>query len=112
MQIDSVVSAAGDIMNTRAAKSAQLKEACQQFEAIFFRYVLQKMQDTVPKDGLIERSGDQEMFRDLMNGAMADSLSKTGQLGLAESLYRQLAANLPPEPDESETGQPTLNEQV
>lgn len=112
MQIDTVLSAAGEISKTREARSARLKEACQQFEAIFFRYLLQKMQDTIPKDGLIERSGDQEMFRDLMNGALADSLSKTGQLGLAESLYKQLSGNLPAGPEESEAGQPKLNEQV
>lgn len=72
-------------------KQQKVKEACQQFEAIFLRYLLQKMRDTVPKDGLLGSSQAQETYQDLMDGALADSLSKNGQFGLGEMLYKQLS---------------------
>ena len=76
-------------------KQRKLKEACQQFEAIFLRYLLQKMRETVPKDGLLGSSQAQETYQDLMDGALSDALSKNGQFGLGEMLYKQLSMSMP-----------------
>ncbi len=70
----------------------KLTKACQDFEAIFLRFILQKMRDTVPKDGLIETSNAQQSYQQMMDGVMADNISKSGTVGLAQILYKQMSA--------------------
>jgi flagellar protein FlgJ len=69
----------------------RLKKACQDFEAIFLRQLLQKMRDTVPKDGLLGNSQAEDIFRSMLDGAVADEAAKSGSLGLGATLYNQLS---------------------
>ncbi|MCC6484755.1 MAG: rod-binding protein [Armatimonadetes bacterium] len=73
------------------AQQEKLKKACQDFEAIFLRFILQKMRDTVPKDGLIENSDAQQTYQQMLDAAMADQMSRSGSFGLAEMLYKQMS---------------------
>lgn len=71
---------------------AKLKKATEGFEAYFLHQLLTEMRKTVPKDGEIKDEAHQEeTFRDMMDQSLADTLSKHGDLGLGQMLYRQLA---------------------
>ncbi len=70
---------------------AKLKKACQDFEAIFLRFILRKMRDTVPKDGLLGNSDAQDTYRQMLDSALADEMSKSGSFGLGELLYKQMS---------------------
>jgi len=72
----------------------KLKTACQEFEAAFLRHLLKKMRDTVPSDGLIERSQAQQTYQEMLDSALADDISRQGSLGLGEMLYSQLLPTL------------------
>lgn len=81
-------------------EQAKLKKACQDFEAIFLRYLLEKMRDQVPKDGALPQSSEREIYEGMLNTAMAESISQQGQLGLADLLYAQVTQSdsRPPTP--------------
>ncbi len=66
----------------------ELRRACAQFEAIFLRQIL--------KQAHLDRVAGQSdeganLYGDLVIESLADAVAKGGGLGLAETLYRQLA---------------------
>ncbi|MCR4429738.1 MAG: rod-binding protein [Tepidanaerobacteraceae bacterium] len=69
----------------------QLKKACEQFESIFVYYLLQKMRDTVPKEGFLEQGVSYDIIQSMHDEALAEELSKGGGLGLADQIYKQLS---------------------
>ncbi|GBC93794.1 hypothetical protein HRbin15_02296 [bacterium HR15] len=89
------------------AEDERLREACQQFEAVFLLQLWRAMQRTVPQQR--QTLNYAEMF-DL---TFAEYLARYGQFGIAEKLYEQLigadpcvcpqlTAGLPAEPNRDE----------
>ena len=70
---------------------AELKKVCQEFEAIFIRTLIKGMRATVPDSGLTEKSTGREVFEEIMDSEIATQAARTGDFGIAEILYRQLA---------------------
>lgn len=76
---------------------ADLKKATQSFESYFLHQMLQEMRKTVPKDTLLgDDAHQEEIFQDMMDQTMADSMSQRGDLGLGKMLYDQLAPSVAP----------------
>ncbi|KXG77974.1 Peptidoglycan hydrolase FlgJ [Fervidicola ferrireducens] len=73
------------------SQKAELKKACQQFEAIFLRYLLKEMRKTVPNGGLFGNSLSFNIFQSLYDDALSEELSRNKGIGIAEELYRQLS---------------------
>ncbi len=70
-------------------KDADLESAAQDFEAIFLHKMLESMRKTVPKSGLLESfSGD--MYQSMFDEELAGEMSKRGEVGLANFMYKQL----------------------
>jgi flagellar protein FlgJ len=70
-----------------------LKEACQEFEAIFTQELLKTMWATVPESGLIKESQAEKIWKEMYIEQLA-KVSSTGKgIGIAENLYNQLLAN-------------------
>lgn len=77
-----------------AAKSnddRELRKACQEFEAIMLDMLYKQMKATVIKSNLIEADPGKEIFESMLDEKLMEQASKTGSLGLAESLYKQLS---------------------
>lgn len=72
-------------------QKAELKKACQQFEAVFLSYLLKEMRKTVPKGGLFGESFSFDVFQSLYDETLSEELSKNKGIGIAEELYRQLS---------------------
>jgi flagellar protein FlgJ len=85
------IGAAAPQSAARAALEKRLRKACQDFEAVFMRQLLEKMRDTVPKGGLLGNSQGEQIFRSMLDGAMADEMAKSGAVGLGATLYQQLS---------------------
>ncbi len=68
----------------------ELLEACRQFEAIFLNQLLKEMRKTVPKDGLIPQSYEQEIFTGMFDEEVAKNISKSNRMGMADMLFEQL----------------------
>jgi flagellar protein FlgJ len=72
----------------------RLKEAAQQFEAIFLRQMLAAARSTdFGGDDLFGSQGE-DTFREMRDGQLAEIASKGGALGLAKSIQAQLVHHL------------------
>lgn len=79
-------------INTKDEK--KLYESCQELESVFLKKVYETMRNTIPDGGLIEKSFAMQTFESMLDQEFAVQSSKTGTIGLAEILYKQLSANL------------------
>ncbi|MDD4570083.1 MAG: rod-binding protein [Tepidanaerobacteraceae bacterium] len=69
----------------------ELKSACQQFESIFLNYMLKSMRDTIPDGGLFEKGVTFDIVQSMHDQALAEEISSSGGIGLAQQLYEQLS---------------------
>ena len=67
-----------------------IREVAKQFESIFLHQVFKSMRATVPKEGLMGGGFGSEVFTDMLDQQYADIASKSGSLGLADVIARQL----------------------
>jgi peptidoglycan hydrolase FlgJ len=65
-----------------------LKKACEQFEAVFAKKLLSEMRKGVKEVQLGDAAGS-EIYKDMMDQAIADSMAKQGALGIGKMLYKQ-----------------------
>ena len=79
----------------------KLKQAAQDFEAVFVQQMLDMMDKTVDRENSFLSGGTgEDYWRGMLNQEVAKSMSsRTGGsgFGLAENIYRQMAVNLKPE---------------
>ncbi len=68
---------------------AKLKEAARQFESYYTYMLLKEMRRTVPKDGMLSSGIGYDTFQSMYDEAIAEQMSKTGSLGLANALLDQ-----------------------
>jgi flagellar protein FlgJ len=72
--------------------SKPLHEACQEFESVFIAHLLKTMRKTVPKaDVMPHESLSEDIYRSMMDEALANAVARGSGVGLAEILYRQLS---------------------
>lgn len=77
----------------------KLYASCQELESVFLSKVFESMRATVPGDGLLEKSFATETFESMLYDEYAKECSKTGSLGLADIIYKQLSADLKTTPE-------------
>jgi flagellar protein FlgJ len=76
------------------AEHRKLFEACQDFEALFIKQMLNAMRKTINKTHLIDGGMAEEIFEDMLYDEYAKKMAKTAQFGLADMLYRQLSPQI------------------
>ena len=75
----------------QAKQKAELKKACQMFEAQFLKILWKEMRNTVQLTGLNHGGFGEEIFTDLLDQAVSDESAKNGSMGIADMLERQLS---------------------
>ena len=93
MRIDGTSTATGQPGGTQ--NKAALEKAAQQFEAIFLRQMMGAMRSASLSEGLTDSSAT-DQFRDMADARTADSMAKTGSLGIAELLLSQFGGKHAP----------------
>jgi soluble lytic murein transglycosylase-like protein len=84
---------------SRAAESAKLRDAAQQFEALFVNLLLKSMRSTVIESDLIQNKSEMKTYRQLLDQEMAKQMARGPQgLGIAELIYSRFEAHLAAEP--------------
>jgi flagellar protein FlgJ len=74
-------------------KNSDLYKACQDFESIFIKQMLDVMRQTVHKqDDLIGGGLSQDVFEGMLYDEYAKKMAQTAGFGLAESIYRQVSS--------------------
>ena len=69
---------------------AEMKQACDDFEALFIKIMLDSMKATVPERSLLKKNQGEEYFEDMLYDEYAKTMSRTDDFGLSEAMYRQM----------------------
>lgn len=72
-------------------KDSKLYEACQDFEALFIKQMLNSMRKTVNKTGMMQGGMAEDVFEDMLYDEYAKTMSRTARLGLSDLIYKQVA---------------------
>lgn len=71
-----------------------LKEATEDFEAVFIKILLDAQDKTIDREGSMFYGGNgEDIFRSMLNDERSKSMSKSGEFGLAKLMYEQLSKN-------------------
>jgi len=74
-------------------KNSELYKACQDFEALFIKQMLDVMRKTVHKgDDLLNPGMGQDIFEGMLYDEYAKKMSETAQFGLSDMIYRQISS--------------------
>ena len=73
---------------------AKLREAANEFEAIFIQQMLKTMRKTSLESDFIKKSEGEKIFRSMLDEQYAIISAKSGSLGLGEMIFQQLRSNL------------------
>ena len=73
---------------------AKLREASNQFEAIFIQQMLKTMRKTSLESDFVKKSEGEKIFRSMLDEQYAILSAKSGRLGLGEMFFQQLKSNL------------------
>ena len=74
--------------------NAKLREAANEFEAIFIQQMLKTMRKTSLESDFIKKSEGEKIFRSMLDEQYAILSAKSGSLGLGEMIFQQLRSNL------------------
>ena len=73
---------------------AKLRDAANDFEAIFINQMLKTMRKTSFESDLLPKSEGEKVFQSLLDEQYAQISAKSGSLGLGEMIYQQLKPKL------------------
>ena len=74
-----------------AMEEKELRNACEMFESYFLQMMFREMRKTsFDENGYIPKSFAEKTFIDMLDEEVSKSLAKSGGVGLAEQLYRQM----------------------
>lgn len=82
------------VVAPNANEAQSLQQAAEQFETLFLQLVLKNMRtasDAVSGDEGMFSSNEQQLFRDMYDGQLAQQMAGQGQVGLAAQIIRQFA---------------------
>ena len=73
---------------------AKLREAANDFEAIFIQQMLKTMRKTSFESDLLPKSEGEKVFQSLLDKQYAQISAKSGSLGFGEMIYQQLKSKV------------------
>ena len=98
MQVAGIVGHSYPISSSPVAKpvidkQSELYKACQDFEALFIKQMLDAMRKTVHKeDDMLGGGLSQDVFEDMLYDEYAKKMAETAQFGLSDTIYRQVSS--------------------
>lgn len=73
-------------------KDSKLYQACQDFQSVFIKQMLDTMRQTIDKSGsMLQDNQGAKVFEDMLYDEYSKTMSKTAGFDLADNLYRQMA---------------------
>tara|TARA_Y100001970_G_C14117179_1_gene794268 strand:- start:624 stop:908 length:285 start_codon:yes stop_codon:yes gene_type:complete len=75
------------------SENTKLKEAANDFEAIFVKQMLKTMRETSLESDFIPKSEGEKYFRSMLDEQYSILAAKSGSLGLGEMIYKQLISS-------------------
>ena len=81
-------------MTDAEREAKNLHEACEGFEAMFLSMMYKQMRATVPETELFgKKSNAIKIFEDMRDTELMNSVAKSGGIGIADMMYKQLTIN-------------------
>ncbi|MFA6686865.1 MAG: rod-binding protein [Desulfuromonas sp.] len=74
-----------------STKGDGVRSAAAEFEAIMVQMMFKSMRSEEPPEGILEVSNAQMIYRDMLDGRIAQELAHRQSMGLGEEIYRQVA---------------------
>jgi Rod binding domain-containing protein len=68
----------------------QPEEVAKQFEGMLLKQMIDSMWSTVPKNGLLSGSHEEDMYRDMLNEALATSISEGKGIGVKDIILKDI----------------------
>lgn len=92
MKIPPISQRAGDhVVNPKSVPlTQQPEEVAKQFEALLLKQMIDSMWSTVPKEGLLSGSNEEGMYRDMLNEALAKSISEGKGIGVKDIIFKDI----------------------
>ena len=79
------------------AEMKKLKSACDDFEAIFIKQMLDAMKKTINRSELTKRNMGEDIFEDMLYDEYSKKMSGAAGLGVGDMMFQQLSRQLPGE---------------
>jgi Rod binding domain-containing protein len=76
--------------NKKLSEAEKVKEVSRQFEAVILRQILSQARKSVFHSSLDGESATSGIYQDMVTNQLAESISRSGDFGLARSLEAQL----------------------
>ncbi|MBO6827762.1 MAG: rod-binding protein [Sneathiella sp.] len=86
------VHAAGGANGNNHANQAKAQKAAEEFEAFFLSQVLNSMSSGIETDPTFGGGESEKVFRSMLNDEYAKSMSRSGGVGIADAVYREILA--------------------
>lgn len=77
----------------RSIDNKKLLESCKEFESMFVKQMLSSMKKTVHKSGFIKENMGEKIFDDMLYDEYSKSMTEASGFGIAQMMYKQLAAD-------------------
>lgn len=80
-------------MATQPGSAEKIEDAARSFESLLVHQMMNAMWSTVPKEGLLSSSREEELFRDMLNQALSDSIAEGRGIGLRDVIVKDMTKN-------------------
>lgn len=70
---------------------AKLRQACNEFEAIYINEMLKTARQTIPEDGLFEKNSATNIYEEMQDMEQARSMSQHSSIGIADAMYKKMS---------------------
>ena len=80
--------------NQAQEEERKIRKISQEFEAIFLSFMLKGMRKSVPEGGVLSPGAVHDLYRQMFDEEIGRSLAKSGGVGLADVIYRELSTNI------------------
>lgn len=81
-------------VNSLEARLARARQTANAFEAIFIRQLLQTMRTTLGGEGMFGSGTAGEIYEDMVDNALSETLSERSFLGISDMMYRRLIRDI------------------
>ncbi len=99
---------AGVVARARAGDEdacAEVERAARMLETHFVTWMLREMRNTVPEGGLLPSGPAQDIYEQMLDDALAQSVASGRGLGLAQAIEAQLLSRSPEPPPQQPRGE-------
>ena len=77
-------------LQTNLSKQEQARAVAEQFEGVFLNQMLSSMFEGLGENGAFGGSYAEDTYRGLLTETYADTITKSGGIGIADSIMREL----------------------